>query len=97
MEEKKVLSDYQIEIIKKVVDDSIEAISYHKPQMQLGDVVKDKSHDETLGALGSLEKEFWVLAFDPKLKFGFFDRCGYTVNLDKAKELYDSYAEEKRE
>ncbi len=97
MDEKK-LTDSQAAIIEAIVNNSIETISYNKPQMQLGDVVKDKGYDETLDALGGLEKEFGVLSFDPILKFGLFNTCGYhVINLDRAKELYDSYSREKRE
>ena len=94
--EGKKLTDYQADILEVIVNNSVEAISYHKPQMQLTDVVKGKSPYETSEALRSLEKDFGVLALDPKLKFGFFSRCGYMViNLDQAKKLYDSYAKEK--
>ncbi len=90
--EERILNGYQIEILKKVVTDSVKAISYHKPQKQLGDVVENKSHDETIDALSSLENHFRVLDFDSAIKFG-RSRCGYLVNLGKAKELYSSVQE----
>ena len=92
----KILTNYQIYILKIIINDSVKTISYHHPEKNLGKIVEGKSHKETLGALDSLEKDFWTLDFDPKLKFGLFDRCGWRV-LDGAKTLYDSYAEEKKE
>ena len=88
--EKAKLADYPVEILRVIANNPIEAISYHKPQMQLGDVVKNKSDDETLEALRSLEN-VGVLGFDPKLKFSMFNRGGYQVDLDEARKLYASY------
>ena len=96
MEEEK-LTDYQADIIEAIVNNSIEIISYKKPQIQLGSIVENKSSDETLEAFRSLEDNFGVLDLDPALKFGRFSKCGYRVNLDKAKKLYDSYVKEKEE
>jgi len=97
--EKAKLTDYQADILEVIKNNSIEAISYHKPQMQLGDVVKGRSPNETSEALKSLENKFGVLALDPKLKFGPFNKkCGYRViDLDQAKKLYDSYVREREE
>ncbi|GAI80378.1 unnamed protein product [marine sediment metagenome] len=92
------LTDYQADILEVIVNNSVETISYHKPQIQLGSVVENKSKDETAEALRSLENKFGVLALDPKLKFGPFNKCGYRViNLDQAKKLYDSYVREREE
>jgi len=60
--EQKRPTDYQIDILREIVRGSIEAISYyksnrtisnHKPQKQLGEVVKNHSRNETLDALKS--------------------------------------------
>ena len=95
MEKGKKLTDYQMEILSAIVNDSIKAISYRNPKKNLGEIVEGKSRDETLEALGSLEKEFGIVVLDPSLKFGIFNRCGYrVVDLDKTKQLYDSHAKE---
>lgn len=95
MEEKK-LTDYQVEIVKEIGNSLIEAISYKKPKIQLGDIVKNKSREETLDALRSLENDHGILDLDPTINFGFGKggKGGYRV-LDKAKELYGSYLKEK--
>ena len=64
--------------------------------MQLGDVITDtnKNPGKTLDALESLQNDFDVLTSDsvePPIKFGIFAGSEYKVNLEKAKELYDSY------
>ena len=96
MEEKK-LTDYQADIVEYIIRNSVETISYHKPQMQLGSIVENKGFDETSVALRSLESKFGVLSLDPTLKFGMFSKCGYRVNLDEAKKIYGSYIKERRE
>jgi len=95
--EKAKLTDYQADIVKAIINNSIEKISYHKPKMQLGSIVENKGFDETSVALSSLENKFGVLALDPELKFGMFSKCGYRVDLDEAKKVYDSYLKEKKE
>jgi len=101
MEEKK-LTDYQVEILEEVVGGSIEAIHYrtqktmtnNKVQNKLEGIMKGKSLAETRTALESLENDFGILRLDPLIKVGLFLKCWYRV-LDKAKELYNSYLEEK--
>ena len=93
--EKAKLTDYQAEILGVIANNPVETISYHKPQMQLGNVVENKGDDETSEALRSLESVFGVLRFDPKLKFSIFNRGGYLVDLDGARKLYASYLREK--
>jgi hypothetical protein len=99
----KELTDYQINILECIVFGSIEAISYHKPQKQLEaaaknfyhqrKVTKNKNLEKTQEALSSLEKDFDVLTLDPTLRFGIFNKCGYRVDLDKARNLYESCME----
>ena len=96
----KKLTNYQADILKAIVNDSIKVISYRNPQVQLWDIAKDKSLHEVSEALDSLENDFGVLTSDstePTLRFGIFSECEYKVKLDEVKQLYDSYAREKRE
>ena len=66
--EKKKLTDYQVEILKEIGNSSIEAIHYrtqktmtnNKVQNQLEEIVKNKSHDEVINALTSLENDFGI-------------------------------------
>ena len=94
--EKAKLTDYQAEILGVIANNPMETISYHKPQMQLGNVVENKDEDETSNALRSLEGAFGVLKFDPKLKFSAFSHGGYQVDLDEARKLYASYLKERK-
>ena len=89
----KRLDDLQIEILEKITKDSIKIISYRNPKKELGTIVKDKNRDEVSGVLRSLETDFSVLSFDPALRSGFFNKSGYRVDLEKARELYASYKE----
>lgn len=94
MKERK-LTDQEISILQKIVEDSIEAVSYYNPRRQLGEVVRELSNEEILNILKPLEDRN-ILTLEPNLRFGFFHRrCGYSVNLKEAKKLYESYLEEK--
>ena len=91
------LTPLQMIILKKIVIDSITAISYYHPEKQIGKLAK--SRKETLEALRSFERDFQIITLDPvmkiKRKFWFGTRCGYRVNLERARKLYDSLKLEK--
>lgn len=87
----KKLTPYQFEVLKKIVENLLETVSYRNPGRNLGNLITGKNRVEFLKALRSLESDFGILAYDPKIKSGLFDRGGYRVNLEKAGELYYSY------
>ncbi len=86
------LSGYQKQIIKKLVDDSIESVDCRNPGKQLGNVVGDKSDEEVCDALRGLEDPS-VLRLNPSKVF-FMDRSSYSVNQTKAQEVYNSFRED---
>lgn len=90
MNEARKLTEYQVEIIRRIIGGDVRAISFNKPHKQLGDVVKGRSQDETLEALRSLENDFDVLALEPRKRL-FVDVSEYMVKQGRARELYDSY------
>jgi hypothetical protein len=90
----KKLTDYQCKILKKIVENALEIVSYRNPGRNLGELATSKNHNDFLNAIRSLESDFGVLAFDPSLKSGFFDKGGYKVNLEKAKKLYSDFYKE---
>ena len=89
--QEKKLTDYQVQILKKIVENVLETVSYRNPGRNLGELVTSKNRNEFLNALRSLESDFGVLAFDPLLKSGFFNKGGYKVKLEETKRLYYSY------
>ncbi|MBU4462201.1 hypothetical protein KKD91_04040 [Patescibacteria group bacterium] len=96
---KENLTPLQMVILEKIVKNSITAISYYHPKEQIGKLTK--SYDEILRALESLSRDFQIIRLDPvlklKRKFWFKTSCGYRVDLEKAKELYDSLKPENSE
>jgi len=94
---KENLTPLQMVILKKIVSNSITVISYYHPEKQIGKLTKGR--DEIQKALQSFEYDFRIIALDSALKFKkkfwFGTKCGYRVDLEKAKELYDSLKSEK--
>ncbi len=87
----KKLTDYQLQILKRIVDNVLPTVSYRNPGRNLGDLATRENRGEFLTALRSLESDFGVLAYDPSIKSGLFDKGGYKVDLEKAKALYETY------
>lgn len=87
--ERKDLNDLEKKIIDAIVEDNIPAISYHRPELQLGKIAKTEDIHK---ALCELEYKFHALKLDPTLKFKshWFSSttCGYNTDLDVAGKLY---------
>lgn len=84
--ENPVPTDYQLEIIRCIVDDKVEKIPYNKPQKVLNIVNPDTS-ESLEDALRALENEYNILSFVPARGKSHYD----VVDPGAARELYDKY------
>lgn len=85
MKTQRELSPEEKTIISQIVGREISKISYSHPDKQLD--IKNIG-DLMFVALRSLEKD-GILSFIPERKF-FLDKSYYLVNLERAKEVYNS-------
>ncbi len=90
-DEEKKLTDCQVKILERLVEEGICFVDYRKPERQLGELAENYGADETINALRDLENNYDVLRLKPRKTFGFIDKSAYRVDLEKARELYDSY------
>jgi len=88
MDKVKTLTDYQVRILEKILQDSIKTVTYRNPQKELGDLAEDPT--KVSDAFHYLENK-GVLALKPVKKLGIWDRSVYEIDLAKSRTLFDSY------
>jgi len=85
---KKELSGLQRKIVRRILKDKIENISYYHPKDQLREIANN--YDETISALRSLQNDFRVITLNPqmKLKRRFFKtNCAYSIDMEQIEQL----------
>lgn len=86
---RKNLTNLEKKIIDAIVENNIPAISYHRPEIQLGEIAET---NEIRSALHNLDYKFRALKLNPTLKFKyhwfFSTNCGYDTDIDVAGKLY---------
>ena len=64
-------NEFQVKVLETILENSIESISYKHPEMQLGEVVEDKTPKEIREVIRYLSDKR-ILSYTPKKKFLFF-------------------------